>query len=259
MNVKPASNNQLKQWRKLLMGKYRKRENKFLAEGIRCVEQILHHKKVNIDALIITESAYEAAEEMNPQVPVYQLSNRDFASISDTETPQGMIAICNTPEESNLSEIRSLNKGLIAAFDAIQDPGNLGTMIRTASWFGVDALLFGDGCVDPFHPKVVRSTAGATGVVSYVKGNLETLFTDLETNGWTTCLLDGSASSGNLHNQRFSQKSILTVGNEGNGINPALFKSHRHKIKIDGNSDYVESLNAAVAFSISLFSAQANN
>ncbi len=241
------------------MGKYRKREKKFLAEGVRCVEQILAHKKVTIEEIVVTESTLEMAERLDAKVPFYHLSNDDFATISDTETPQGMIAICNTPEESKLSEIRSLKNGLIAAFDAIQDPGNLGTMIRTASWFGVDALLFGDGCVDPFHPKVVRSTAGATGALNYVKGDLNKLFDKLESNGWTTCLLDGSESSGNLHNQRFSRKSILTVGNEGNGINPALFKSHRHKIKIDGNSDYVESLNAAVAFSISLFSAQANN
>lgn len=137
--------------------------------------------------------------------------------------------------------------------DAIQDPGNLGTIIRTAAWFGVSGIVFGEGCVDPFHPKVVRSTAGATGTVSFLKGNLEPLFRDLESSGWHVYLLDGSARAREIRTVRPGKKSILIAGNEANGIRPELFCSNRSPVRIGGDSATVESLNAAVALGISLF------
>lgn len=258
MDTKPASNNQVKQWKKLLMGKYRKKENKFLAEGFRCVEQINQNGRVTIEELLVAESALSQLDEWQIDAPVYTLSNDDFISVSDTENPQGVIAVCKTPPETDISKLGDQNFGLIAAFDAIQDPGNMGTMIRTASWFGVNTLIFGTGCVDPFHPKVVRSTAGATGTIPYLKGDLSEIFEELETNNWTVNLLDGSESAIRLQETIFDDKSVIVVGNEGSGINENLFSQHRKKIKIDGNPEIVESLNAAVAFSIAIHHAKLN-
>lgn len=256
MNLKPASNNQLKVWRKLLMGRYRKNEQKFLAEGLRCVQQINQNRKVTIQELLVTENALGELSGWQINAPVYTLSNDDFISVSDTENPQGVIAVCSTPDEVNVSTLTDEPSGIIAAFDAIQDPGNMGTMIRTASWFGVKAMLFGTGCVDPFHPKVVRSTAGATGTLPYKKGDLHSLFENLETSNWTISLLDGSESSVKLQDQQFDRKTVLVVGNEGSGVDRNFFRKQRKKIRIDGNPGIVESLNAAVAFSIALYTAQ---
>lgn len=250
MSSKPASANQLKLWKKLLMRKYRKREKLFLAEGVRCVEQIIKNGTVSVREIIV-ETSQELPLEIPQRLPVYTLNADDFSSISDTNTPQGIIAVCEIPEEPSLSDI-SQEAGIIAAFDAIQDPGNLGTMIRTASWFGVSALIAGTGTVDPWHPKVVRSTAGATGTIPLLCGNLQTILSELESTGWETLLLDLNPKATTLQDTNTPDKTIFVVGNEANGISSALKTNSRQPIFISGNSITVESLNAAVAFGISL-------
>ena len=252
MNIKPASNNQLKSWKKLQMGKYRKRNQRFLAEGVRCVEQILENGKIEIEELIIQKDWNPEQLSVNIDRPIFELESSDFESVSDTDNPQGIVAICKVPEESSVEHI-SQKSGVILATDAIQDPGNLGTIIRTACWFDVTGIIFGTGTVDSFHPKVVRSTAGATGLLPYLSGNLNELLPAFENENWQTFLLDAGDGSRNLDERAKSDKSILVVGNEGNGISAELFKNERQRIKIDGNPDQVESLNAAVACSISLY------
>ena len=163
-----------------------------------------------------------------------------------------MIAVCEIPQEAEIDEL-SKKEGVIVVLDAIQDPGNLGTIIRTAAWFGVSGIIFGEGCVDPFHPKVVRSTAGATGTVPFLRGNLETIFSDLESEGWQVYLLDGSDRAVDIRMAKPGNKSILVAGNEANGINPNLFSTNRSPVRIGGNSATVESLNVAVALGIGLF------
>tara|TARA_R100001143_G_scaffold63588_2_gene72793 strand:- start:43766 stop:44539 length:774 start_codon:yes stop_codon:yes gene_type:complete len=248
----PASNNQIKEWKKLLRGKNRKIEGLFLAEGIRCVEQIIENNNVVVRELLVDNQADLTSFHFTKEIPAYKLTSAQFLNLSDTESPQGVIAVCEIPEEGKIDKFAK-SSGVIVAIDAIQDPGNLGTIIRTAAWFGVSGIIFGEGCVDPFHPKVVRSTAGATGSVPFLKGNLESIFRDLESSGWHVYLLDGSASASEIRTVRPGHKSILVAGNEGNGIRPDLFGAKRSPVRIDGNFDTVESLNVAVALGIGLF------
>ena len=245
-----ASNNQIKEWRKLLMGKYRKKNKLFLAEGLRCVEQILQNGLIDVTALLSDGSGTVNQLEKG-EIPVYELSSADFASISDTETPQGVTAVCCMPKDNPLNDILQ-NEGVIIALDAIQDPGNLGTIIRTAAWFGVTAILAGTGCVDPYHPKVVRSTAGATGAVPIIKGNLEDLFSRCESSGWQVYMLDGADDAIEMNKITPDKKSVLVIGNEANGISQNLFTENRIKVRISGKSRVVESLNASVAGGIAL-------
>lgn len=235
------------------MGKHRKKNGLFLAEGIRCVEQIIENKYVNVRELLIDQSDPGHQNLQTHDLPVYELTNEQFVTVSDTETPQGVIAVCEIPDEATIDKL-SKTEGVIVALDAIQDPGNLGTIIRTAAWFGTSGIIFGEGCVDPFHPKVVRSTAGATGTVPFLKGNLDTVFLDLESSGWKIYLLDGSARAQDIQTVNPDKQSILVAGNEANGINPELFGSNRKPVRIGGDSTTVESLNAAVALGIGLFS-----
>jgi RNA methyltransferase, TrmH family len=253
MKTEAASKNQIKNRKKLLSGKYRKKEGLFLAEGLRCVEQIIENDVVEVIELLI-EDGFDATNLNPASLPVFSLNRDDFNSLSDTETPQGVIAVCKIPEETEVNKLAN-KAGLLVAFDEIQDPGNLGTMIRTASWFGVSGLLIGNGTVEMFHPKVVRSTAGATGTIPYIKGDLTDIMNLLENEGYHIFLMDGSDKSVDLRNIDSGklQKIILTVGNEGNGIQPSLFNSSRTTVRIEGKSDRVESLNAAVALSIGLY------
>ncbi|MEX0660758.1 MAG: RNA methyltransferase [Balneolaceae bacterium] len=252
MTLKKPSNQQVKNWKKLLMGKYRKREGLFLAEGVRCVEQILENGIIQVDELLLEKGTNEIDYLQRFDVPIYELESEDFLSISDTENSQGVIAVCQTPFKVNLDEL-VLSEGVIVATDAIQDPGNLGTMIRTASWFDVSGFIFGTGTVDSFHPKVVRSTAGATGRLAYQSGDLSKMINEFEEHGWDVVLMDGGEGSISLKEVEPARRTLIVVGNEGSGISGKLFTSTRKKVRIDGKSEAVESLNAAVALGIGLF------
>jgi len=237
------------------MGKYRKKEGLFMAEGERCVEQILKGKMVDVDAVIVDKDFEPTAEILNRMELLLRVDKDDFLTLSDTETPQGVIAVCKIPGEAGIEDFR---EGVIVAMDAVQDPGNVGTIIRTASWFGASGIFFGEGTADPFHPKVVRSTAGATGTLPYLRGRLDKWFSNFEKNGWRTYLMDGSEKAKNLGDVTPTEKSILVVGNEGNGISEQLFNPERTLVKIPGNQQTVESLNAAIALGIGLYQFKEN-
>jgi len=183
-----------------------------------------------------------------------QISRDSFLQITDTEHPQGVLALCEIPGETPV-ETMTKGKGIIIGTDRIQDPGNMGTIIRTAGWFGVEGMLSGKGSADLFHPKVVRSTAGATGSVPYRNSVLAKDLERFETEGWQVFLLDGGKESSNLETLDIPLKSVLIVGNEAQGIDPELYSDSRTKIKIKSNTGkrYVESLNAAIALSIALY------
>lgn len=247
-----ASKNQIKSWKKLQLGKYRKRENLFLAEGLRCVEQIIENGVIQVTALLTDESVPLPDDFPRSDAPHYTLSSADFNAMADTDTPQGVAAVCRIPAPASEDQLRTSDR-VIVGFDAIQDPGNLGTMIRTASWFGAGGLLIGHGTVDPFHPKVVRSTAGATGTIPYLKGDLSTLLESLSKSGKEVLLLDGGEQSVSLRETKPYAAQIVVAGNEGNGVDPSLFNYGYKAVRIDGDAGRVESLNAAVALSISLF------
>ncbi|MEX1268910.1 MAG: RNA methyltransferase [Balneolaceae bacterium] len=251
MKIKSASNNQIKNWKKLRMSKYRKKEKLFFAEGLRCVEQIIENGIVSVDELVIEEGFRDDILK-RISVPVYSVPKNEFSELADTDSPQGILAVCREPEEAD-PNVMANKSGLIVAFDAIQDPGNLGTMIRTAAWFGAAGLIYGAGTVQPFHPKVVRSTAGATGAIPFMKGDHGPVLNRFEKQGWKVCLLDGSETSENIQSYRPGEKTVLVIGNEGSGISRELFTPERTALRIPGNSRHVESLNAAVALSIGLY------
>ncbi len=248
--TKPASKNQIKEWKKLQLSKYRKKTGLFLAEGLRCVEQILQNGLVNVTA-VLTDGTDTVRQIRVDMVPVFELPVDEFTSISDTETPQGVIAVCKMLDKPSLTDLFETD-GVIVALDAIQDPGNLGTIIRSAAWFGVKAIIAGTGCVDPYHPKVVRSSAGATGAVSLIKGDLNELFSQFEYTGWHIYLMDGADDAIELKLIEPFRKSVLTIGNEANGISRSLFTENRIKVRISGKPRAIESLNASIACGIAL-------
>ena len=250
--MQAASNNQIKLLRKLCQRKYREQEQLFLVEGKRAVEQILENNAVEVVSVFVNT---EIPVLSSSKASVFLLSPALFKKLSRTENPQGVLAICKMPKPVNMESFASSN-GVLVATDAIQDPGNLGTIIRTASWFGVQGIFYGTGTVDPFNPKVIRSTAGATGILPSISGNLATLLTDLEVQGWQSFLLDGNAGATPISEVSFPEKKILVVGNETNGITNKLITPGRKRMLLPSKSGTkaVESLNAAIALSIALWS-----
>lgn len=223
-----------------------------MAEGERCVEQILQNGIVSVEELVVEEGFAATGIILGAGCPISRLRRPDFEVLSDTENPQGVMAVCKIPDEITPDKLAA-RSGVIIATDAIQDPGNLGTMIRTAVWFGAVGLICGTGTVDPWHPKVVRSTAGATGAIPWLSDDLKSLFRQLVAEGWKVLLLDGGEGSVPLPDVEKQEKTVLVVGNEANGINPELMTSNRQRVKIEGNPGTVESLNAAIALGIAMY------
>ena len=250
--MEKASNNQIKQLRKLGQRKNREKQRLFFVEGKRAVEQVVENNLIEVLEIFVTEA--ESENFIASSKNVFVLESSTFNEVADTENPQGVLAVCKMPNEvDSLSLVQE--KGIIVAFDRIQDPGNMGTMIRTASWFGAKAMIIGKGSVDIYNPKVVRSTMGATGVLPSATGELNTIFEQLEQQGWKVLLLDGNPGAMKLQDVGTHEKIILVVGNEANGIDPDLITENRARVMIPcfGDGMGVESLNAAMALGIALY------
>ncbi len=256
--MKKGSNREITLLRKLNRKKYRQKEQLFMMEGERSIQQIIDNKIIDIDVLFFDEKQEYWLQREWPDIIREQetrlLSPDVFSEVADTENPQGVLAMCRMPRETKKEQFIEKG-GIIVATDAIQDPGNLGTIIRTSSWFGVNGMLSGKGTVDLFHPKVVRSTAGATGTVPYNNFDLETDLVALEEHGWQVVLLDAGGEAKNLREFEPGEKTIVVIGNEANGIASSLFREGRKVIEIPSaaSSENVESLNASVALSIALY------
>lgn len=251
--LQEASINQLKLLRKLSHRKYREKEELFIVEGERAVEQVFENDFVKVESIFFAEG-----KTINFELPTtsFLVDKKSFLEITNTETPQGVLAVCKMPSPVTIKELLSIESGVIVATDSIQDPGNLGTIIRTASWFGSAAILLGKGSVDIFNPKVVRSTVGSTGTLPFLAGDLNELLDHLEQFGWKTLLLDGNSGATPINQIPKQEKTILVVGNEANGVSQELLTSNRRRVLIPSKSTNktVESLNAAVALSIGLWS-----
>jgi len=258
MNITSASNRQETLLRKLNRKKYRQKEQLFLIEGARAVEQVLANKSVDVQALFFDENQQywqqESWQKVAADIQVRSLSGDLFAEISDTDTPQGVLAVCKMPKEATVGKLTS-QKGIIVALDGVQDPGNLGTIIRTATWFGASGIISGKGTVDLFHPKVIRATAGATGSLPFMNGKLEEIFPTFGQENWAIYFLDAGEDATDLAGIPSQDKSLLVVGNEAHGVRPELMNGIGTKVRISSPSDNpnVESLNAAVATSIALY------
>lgn len=222
------------------------------------MQQIITNNSVRIKALFFDESKrYWEQEDWQvavQKVDVATLNRELFLEISDTDTPQGVLALCHMPEEVSIDQLVS-KQGVIVALDGLQDPGNFGTIIRTAGWFNVSGIISGKGTVDMFHPKVVRGTAGATGTIPFMNADLSEVFDTLEREDWQMFLLDAGAGAKALSEISSIEKGVIVVGNEGHGIDDGLVTARRSRVCIPspGKADNVESLNAAIATSIALY------
>lgn len=260
--MQSISNRQLTLLRKLRLKKYRQKERLFVVEGERAVEQVMANGEPEIQHLFFDEEQelWERTgwRDHSERYPSAVMDKADFLEITDTETPQGILAICAVPPEEELKKI-SGSEGIVMALDRIRDPGNLGTMVRTGAWFGVGGMLIGKGTVDLFHPKVVRSTAGAVGSIPYRNCDLFDALDRLEREGWQIVLMDAGPDSIPLSQFRPAGKTVVVIGNEAHGLDGELFKEGRTAARIDPDPAGkrpempAESLNASIALSIALY------
>lgn len=242
--IQSVQNPQYKKWKKLLTKKERDATGTFIVEGFHLVEEAL---KANAVIEVILNENTEIPQRLDyGSTSITTVTEEMFRELSDTETPQGILAVC----ESQKKDLQIEGKQFLL-IDAVQDPGNLGTMIRTADAAGVDAVIVGQGSVDIYNPKVIRSAQGSHFHLPVIRGDLSKW---LEKLSEKNIQVFGTAlENGHIYTEtKASDSFALLVGNEGNGVNKALLERTTKNlyIPIFGKS---ESLNVAVAAGILLY------
>ncbi len=249
------SKNQIKFIRQLEMKKFRSREGLFVAEGPKVVGDLLRRYEAK---------AIYATDEWQPtydiQLPVVErITNEELRRISFLQHPQQVLALFPIPKPTvarpnsvGLLTTECMNSTLSTlslALDGVQDPGNLGTIIRVADWFGIDTIYCSEDTADAYNPKVVQATMGSLARVNIIYIILESLFDSLP-DGFPVygTLLDGE----DIYQQPLSSKGIIVMGNEGNGISPEIRKKVNRRLLIPNFrvGDSAESLNIAIATAI---------
>ena len=233
------SKNQQKYIRQLEQKKYRKREGCFVAEGTKVVGDLL--KRYQPLALYATES-WDA-----PKGVGYTLvSEEELQRVSFQQHPQQVLAIFPIPQPTDPVSLRG---SLTLALDGVQDPGNLGTIIRIADWFGIDTIICSEETADAWNPKVIQATMGSIARVNVIYANLlellDTLPSDYPVYG---TFLDGE----NIYTQTLSGEGLIIMGNEGNGISDAVRAKVIRRLLIPDfhQGDTADSLNVAIATAI---------
>jgi TrmH family RNA methyltransferase len=235
------SKNQIKYIRQLELKKYRKREGVFVAEGPKVVGDLLRHYQ---------PVAVYATEEWQG-VGATLVTEDELHRISFLQHPQQVLALFRLPETSAAANFSlfTFHSSLALALDGIQDPGNLGTIIRIADWFGIDTIYCSEDTADAYNPKVVQATMGSIARVKIVYTNLLTLFDSLPPSYPVYgTLLDGD----DIYQQPLSHEGIIVMGNEGNGISEAIRQRVNRRLLIPcfREGDTAESLNVAIATAI---------
>ena len=234
------SNNVIKIITSLGSKKYRQKYNLFVVEGVKNIGEVIK-SSIIIKELFIIEDFWPEATHIKKTF----IEEKDLKKISFLTTPNVGLALCELP---NYDENIKLN-GLSIALDDIRDPGNLGTIIRLADWFGVEDILCTKESVDMYNPKVVMSTMGSFTRVKVHYIDLEKYLSDYKGNIFGT-FMEGES----IYEQILPQEGILVMGNEANGISPEIEKLTTHKLSIPffGKNGSTESLNVAVATSVIL-------
>ncbi|GAB1431093.1 RNA methyltransferase [Ignavibacteria bacterium] len=221
----------------------------FLAEGRKLCQELL--ESTFRTAAIILDNAADRNEQLIASefercgVPVFALGGREFEAICDAKTPQGIVGVAEYPK----SKSEAVSETLII-LDGVADPGNMGTIIRAADWFGFRSILLGKNCADRFSPKVVRAAMGSIFRCNIIDTpDIATAITqDFPRFSFFCATLDGSVA---LEQCRPKKQFGVIFGNESHGISPEILAVASQTFFIPG--DGAESLNVSVAAGIALY------
>ena len=256
------SKNKIKYIRSLELKKNRNKEGKFVAEGFKVVDDLLALQPAD---LIVATQEWLHGKHLAAQTEVIEVTEEELKKVSFLQHPQQVLAVfrqdtgCNKQdsnssqeeaEEKNFGFSKINTQELSLALDGVQDPGNLGTIIRIADWFGITHIYCSQDTADVYNPKVVQATMGSIARVKVEYGNLlglvESLPADVPVYG---TLLDGD----NIYQQQLENRGLIVMGNEGKGISPALAKKVNRRLLIpnfpEGRAT-ADSLNVAIATAI---------
>ena len=248
------SNNQLKYFSSLRNKKFREKYSKFLAEGEKIVVDILSFSQSNIklDTLLANYEFLKQnySKNTHPGIEVVEISNKELERISSLSTPNKAILVCTKPEF--VPDFKKISGGLSVLLEDIRDPGNLGTIIRTADWFGIRNIFCSIESVDAFNPKVIQSSMGAICRVKIYYMEAEAVISGLKS--VRELKIFGTSLQGrNIYNESLTDKGLIILGNESRGLSDKLISKLDVMLTIPSSgegSEASESLNIASAASI---------
>ncbi len=242
--IDSVQNASVKSWKKLHTKKEREKTGLFIIEGFHLVEEAL--KSDIVETLLLTEETNIPAAWKLDNISLVIVTEEVIQLLSETETPQHVIAICKKQAYGEISM-----EGTFLLIDAVQDPGNLGTMIRTADAAGVTAVIVGNGCVDVYNGKTIRSTQGSLFHLPVLKGDLSEWIPKLQENRVTvygTSLQNAKP----YQDVQPVKNAALVVGNEGSGVQQELLSLTNENLYIPIHGQ-AESLNVSVATGVLLY------
>jgi len=224
--------------------KFRKEEGLFIAEGPKLVKELLEDDVVNVKEIYALKEWIDENKKLLISRDIIEISAFELGKISQLTTPNKVLALVQQFDENS----HIITKGKITiVLDDVQDPGNMGTIIRIADWFGINQLICSHGCADVYNSKVIQSTMGSIARVRVV-------YTDVIQwlNGQNNINIYAAALKGkDIADMEKIKEGILIIGNESKGISPEVFALAKEKITISKKGK-AESLNAAVACGIIL-------
>ena len=244
------SKNQIKFIRQLEQKKFRRRAGLFVAEGTKVVGDLLAHYQPHTVFATDDWLKDHTSENCHLSSVITEVTDEELRRLSFLQHPQQVLALFPIPSTAPANYPLSIvNCQLSIALDGIQDPGNLGTIIRIADWFGIEQIICSEDTVDAWNPKVVQATMGSIARVNIIYNNLleflDTLPADYPVYG---TLLDGD----NIYTQPLTPHGLIVMGNEGNGISPEIRQKVNRRLFIPSyrTDDTAESLNVAIATAV---------
>ncbi len=256
MIINSKDNEKIKYTKSLLKSKNRNKEKKFIIEGYRIVTLAINCD-AKLEYVFINEDFENKKEHIelleilkSKNIKVYKTTNKLFENFIDTENTQGIIGVVKFNTNTLESNFKKENK-FVLVLDRIQDPGNMGTIIRTADACGVDLIIALKGCVDIYNPKVIRSTMGSIFDMNIVYENQDEAINFLKNNGFS--IVSSYLDTDNYYNNiSYNNKTALVIGNEANGINNDIILNSDTLVKIPIYGK-AESLNAAISSAILMY------
>ena len=228
--------------------KHRNADSLFVVEGEKITDELLASDFDTI-AIYVTQHWFDDNNSRisNKAIPIYEISDEELNRISLLSTPNKAFCLARKPHSKSIK----YEKHLTIALDDIKDPGNLGSIIRIADWFGIKNIVCSKQCVDVFNPKVVQASMGSIFRVNILYENLENVFKNLPKNFpiYGTVIEKGN----NIYQTALSQEGVIVIGSESFGINQQLLPFVNQFLTIPRlslNTDKPESLNASVATAI---------
>ena len=243
MIITSKDNEIIKNLKKLKEKKYRL--DSYIVEGIKMVKEAINENQ-EIALIAIREDFKIDFDTKN--IKTVTISNKIFNDISDVKTPQGILAVIKKNQNNQIET----NQEYILALDSLQDPGNMGTIIRTADSANINQIIINKTTVDPYSPKVIRSTMGAIYRTNIIEvEDLKATLKEMKLKGFQIITTDLKATQ-SIYDINYNNKTVVVIGNEANGVSQEILQTADKKVIIPMLGK-TESLNASIAASIMIY------